>query len=67
MKSAELAAWRRLLSIGQAKVDGGLVKEASLQARALGIFVGDIDPALRGRTETDLDRRTFASIARRGG
>lgn len=65
--AAELAAWRRLLSIGQARVDGALVKEASLQARALGIFVGDIDPALRGRTETDLDRRTFASIARRGG
>jgi tetratricopeptide (TPR) repeat protein len=65
--AAELGAWRRLLSIGKQAGDAALTKEASLQVRALGIFVGDVDPALRGRTDKDLDRRTFAAIARRGG
>lgn len=65
--AAELSAWRRLLAIARQNGDDALKKEASLQVRALGIFVGDVDPAIRGRTDLDLDRRTFAAIARRGG
>jgi len=65
--AAELSGWRRLLAIAKQTNDVALAKEASLQVRALGIFVGDVDPAILGRSATDLDRKTFASIARRGG
>jgi tetratricopeptide (TPR) repeat protein len=66
-QATELAAWRRLLAIGHKLVDAGLIQEASVQARALGLFVGEIDPVLGGGALTDPLRRSLASVARRGG
>jgi tetratricopeptide (TPR) repeat protein len=63
--AAELAVWRRLLAIAHAEGDAAVVKEASIQARALSLFVGDVDPALGGRFEHEEIRRALAAIARR--
>ncbi|MEO7092418.1 MAG: hypothetical protein ABI175_04150, partial [Polyangiales bacterium] len=61
----QLAAWRRLLSIARAEGDAEATKEASIQARALGMYVGDVDPALLGRKDPDGVRKALAAIARR--
>lgn len=63
--AAELAVWRRLLVVARAESDLDLAKKAALQAHALSIFVGEVDPALRGREGEDAVRRTLAAIARR--
>jgi tetratricopeptide (TPR) repeat protein len=63
--AAELAGWRRLLALARAKGDATTTKEATIQVRALRIFVGEIDPALGGRADPDAARRALASIARR--
>lgn len=60
----EIAIWRRLWSIGVAHGDATLAKEASIQARALGLFMGELDPVLAGKVGTD-PRRSFAAIVRR--
>lgn len=67
MQATELAAWRRVLAIAHARGDDALAKEASVQARALGVFVGDVDPVLGGRRLGDPLRKSLASVARRGG
>ena len=63
--AAELAIWRRLLVLARAESDVELSKKASLQAHALSIFVGEVDPALRGREGEDAAARSLAAIARR--
>lgn len=65
--AAELLGWRRILAIGRARNDEALTKEASIQARALALFVGEIDPVTIGRTSTEPARKSLASVARRGG
>ncbi|GAC1352376.1 MAG: hypothetical protein NVS3B20_10600 [Polyangiales bacterium] len=65
--AAELGGWRRLLVVARTLADVALTKDASLKVRALGVFLGDIDPAMRGASESNADLRTFAAIARRGG
>lgn len=65
--AAQLGAWRRLLVIARATHDAALEKEASVQARALGLYVGDVDPVLGGRAVGDPLRSSLWSIARRGG
>ncbi len=65
--AGELLAWRRILAIGHARGDAKLTAEASIRARALGIYVGEIDPVLSGRTLPDAVRKSLASVARRGG
>jgi tetratricopeptide (TPR) repeat protein len=65
--AAELACFRRLLAIARASGDAALEKEASIQARALGLFVGDVDPVLLGKGLDDPLRHSLGSIARRGG
>lgn len=62
--AAELPGWRRLLAIARGSGDASLASEASVQTRALGIFVGEVDPALGGRSDEDPARRSLASIAR---
>jgi len=64
---AELLGWRRILAIAHARGDAKLTSEASIQARALGIFVGEVDPVLSGRTLPEPMRKSLASVARRGG
>jgi tetratricopeptide (TPR) repeat protein len=63
----ELLGWRRVLAIAHARGDNKLRSEASVQARALGIFVGEVDPVLSGKTLADPLRKSLASVARRGG
>ena len=65
--AGELLAWRRILAIAHARGDAKLRAEASVQARALGIFVGEIDPVLSGKLIADPMRKSLASVARRGG
>jgi tetratricopeptide (TPR) repeat protein len=65
--AGELLAWRRILAIAHARGDAKLKTEASVQARALGIFVGEADPVLSGKTLPEPMRRSLASVARRGG
>lgn len=65
--AAELLGWRRVLAIARARNDAALTKEASVQARALAIFVGEIDPVTIGRTSPEPFRKSLASVARRGG
>lgn len=65
--AAELLGWRRLLAIARARNDATLTKEASVQARALAILVGEIDPVTIGRTSPEPARKSLASVARRGG
>ncbi len=60
----EIAIWRRLWSLGVARQDAALAKEASIQARALGLFLGELDPVLAGKLGTD-PRRSLAAIVRR--
>ncbi len=63
----ELASWRRLREIARANADTALLKESSLQVRALGLYLGPLDPVLRGRASEDPLRAGLAAIARRGG
>lgn len=63
--AAELGAWRRLLALAHANNDSALEKEAGVQARALGIFLGEVDPALAGSADPDAVRRALAAIASR--
>lgn len=65
--AAELLGWRRVLAIGRARNDATLTKEASVQARALALFVGEIDPVTIGRSSPEPARKSIASVARRGG
>jgi tetratricopeptide (TPR) repeat protein len=65
--AAELAVWRRLLAIARQNDDPQLEKEASVQARVLALYVGEIDPVMSGKATHDPLRRTLFSIARRGG
>jgi tetratricopeptide (TPR) repeat protein len=63
--AAELGAWRRLLALARATGDADLEKKASIQTRALGLYLGEVDPALAGRADVDDVRRALAAIARR--
>ena len=65
--AGELLGWRRVLAIAHANGDAKLKSEASVQARALGIFVGEVDPVLSCKTIADPMRKSLASVARRGG
>lgn len=67
LQATELSAWRRVLAIGHKLGDDALIHEASIQARALGLFVGEVDPVLGGRALGDPLRKSLASVARRGG
>jgi tetratricopeptide (TPR) repeat protein len=63
--AAQLAAWRRLLAIARHDGDATAIKEASIQARALGMYMGEVDPALLGRRDPDAVRKALAAIAKR--
>lgn len=63
----ELASWRRLREIARKNADATLLKESSIQVRALGLYLGPLDPVLRGKASEDPLRAGLASIARRGG
>lgn len=65
--AAELLGWRRVLAIARARSDAAVAKEASIQARALALFVGEIDPVTLGRASTEPFRKSLASVARRSG
>jgi tetratricopeptide (TPR) repeat protein len=63
---AQLAIWRRLLSMAREQVDAASEREARRMVRALVIVVDGADPA-SSPVEPDSTRRALAAIARRGG
>lgn len=64
--AAELGAWRMLRATAEALGDAETEKEASIQSRALGLYLGDLDPARR-RGDADFVRGSIAVVARRRG
>jgi tetratricopeptide (TPR) repeat protein len=63
---AQLATWRRIHSLAQAKSDSALEHEARTMVRALQMVVGPADPASKP-TAIDAVRRGIARVAQRGG
>jgi tetratricopeptide (TPR) repeat protein len=63
---AQLSVWRRIAARAETTQDAPLQKEAQTMIRALVILLGPADPAAAPADERGL-RRTFATIARRGG
>ncbi len=63
---AQLAIWRRLLSLAEKAGDVSLTREARTTVRALQILVGPADP-VSAPSEGDDVRRAFARMAKRGG
>jgi tetratricopeptide (TPR) repeat protein len=64
--ASELGAWRMLRATAEALGDEATAKEASIQSRALGLYLGDLDPARR-REAGDFVRGSIAVVARRRG
>ena len=63
----ELPAWRRLSGVARLRSDGALLREATVQVRAITRFLDDIDPVAAGRFSTDDMRRTLSAMGRRAG
>ena len=63
---AQLATWRRLLSMASRAEDAAGEREARRMVRALVILAGSADPA-SSPVDPDATRRALAAIARRGG
>jgi tetratricopeptide (TPR) repeat protein len=63
---AELATWRRIYAMAEARGDAALEHEARTMVRALQILVGGADPVTKP-VEGDPVRRVIARVAQRGG
>ena len=63
---AQLATWRRVLTIAAASADAGLTREARAMVRALQLLIGPADPAISPPDAAET-RRALALIARRAG
>jgi tetratricopeptide (TPR) repeat protein len=63
---AELATWRRILSMARDAGDPSLEREAARMVRALVVLVGGADPAT-SPVDPDATRRAMALIAARAG
>jgi tetratricopeptide (TPR) repeat protein len=69
-RPAELAAWRRLLSLAEAEGDVALAREAQGTVRALLVATGDVDPVAAppgGAPSSSLARNVMARVAASGG
>jgi tetratricopeptide (TPR) repeat protein len=64
---AALATFRRLRLLAERNGDEQLVRESTVQVRALAVLCGELDPAVAGATHHDWVRRAVASVARRRG
>jgi len=64
---AALATFRRLRVLAERSGDEQLLRETTLQVRALTVLCGDLDPVVAGAGERDWVRRALASVARRRG
>jgi len=64
---AALAAFRRLRVLAERIGDEQLVRESTVQVRALAVLCGELDPVVAGATRRDWVRRAVASVARRRG
>jgi tetratricopeptide (TPR) repeat protein len=64
---AALATWRRMLVSAERASDERLLREASVQIRALVILCGELDPVAGGASSRNWVRRAEATVARRRG
>ena len=64
---AALATFRRLRMLAEQSGDEQLLRETTVQVRALGVLCGELDPVVAGAGDRDWVRRAVASVARRRG
>ena len=64
---AALATFRRLRTLAERSGDEQLVRESTVQVRALAVLCAELDPAVGGAEHHDWVRRALASVARRRG
>jgi tetratricopeptide (TPR) repeat protein len=64
---AALATWRKMLASAERASDERLLREASVQIRALVILCGELDPVAGGASSRNWVRRAEATVARRRG
>jgi tetratricopeptide (TPR) repeat protein len=64
---AALATFRRLRVLAERTGDEQLVRESTVQVRALAVLCGELDPVVAGAARRDWVRRAVASVARRRG
>lgn len=65
---AALEVYRRLIAeLERDPAHAGELRQARIQARALSLLAGDVDPVTAGRTDRSWVRRAIAAIARRQG
>lgn len=64
---AALATFRRLRVLAERHGDEQLLRETTVQVRAVAVLCGELDPVVAGARERDWVRRALASVARRRG
>jgi tetratricopeptide (TPR) repeat protein len=64
---AALATFRRLRALGEQSGDEQLVRESTVQVRALAVLCAELDPVVGGARHPNWVRRALASVARRRG
>jgi len=64
---AALATFRRLRTLAEQSGDAQLVRESTVQVRALAVLCAELDPVVGGAGHHDWVRRALASVARRRG
>ena len=64
---AALATFRKLRALAERSGDERLVRESTVQVRALAVLCAELDPVVGGADRHDWVRRALASVARRRG
>jgi tetratricopeptide (TPR) repeat protein len=64
---AALATFRKLRLLAERSGDEQLVRESTVQMRALAVLCAELDPAVAGSQERGWVRKALASVARRRG
>jgi tetratricopeptide (TPR) repeat protein len=64
---AALATFRRLRALAERNGDEQLMRESTVQVRALAVLCAELDPVVAGTAHHDWVRRALASVARRRG
>jgi tetratricopeptide (TPR) repeat protein len=64
---AALATFRRLRALAERSGDEQLIRDSTVQVRALALLCGELDPVVAGSAERGWVRRAVASVARRRG
>jgi tetratricopeptide (TPR) repeat protein len=64
---AALATFRRLVAFAERNGDEQLVRETTVQVRALMVLCAELDPVVAGAARRDWVRKAVASVAKRRG